>query len=61
MATPNKPRGHQVKPTKAEISAAWGRLRAAAEQGHIEANALLIALAENKPAISMEAGFARAV
>lgn len=61
MATPSKSRGHQVKPTRAEISAAWGRLRAAAEQGHIEANALLIALAENKPAISMEAGFARAV
>ncbi|KIU54540.1 hypothetical protein QV12_00455 [Pseudomonas putida] len=59
MATPNKPRGHQVKPTKAEISAAWGRLRAAAEQGHIEANALLIALAENKPTFSMEGGLAR--
>lgn len=59
MATPNKPRGHQVKPTKAEISAAWARLRAAAEQGHIEANVLLIALAENKPTFAMEGGLAR--
>lgn len=60
MPPPTKARGQQVKPTRAEISAAWVRLRAAAEQGHIEANALLIALAENKPAIAMEAGFARA-
>lgn len=59
MTTLTKSRGQQVKPTRAEISAAWARLRAAAEQGHIEANALLIALAENKPAISMETGFAR--
>lgn len=59
MTTLTKARGQQIKPTRAEISAAWARLRAAAEQGHIEANALLIALAENKPAISMETGFGR--
>ncbi|UVM17537.1 hypothetical protein LOY42_04290 [Pseudomonas sp. B21-023] len=59
MTTPTKLRGQQVRPTKAEISAAWARLRAAAEQGHIEANALLIALAENKPTFAMEGALAR--
>lgn len=60
MTTTAKPRGPQSKPTKAEISAAWARLRSAAQQGNVEANALLIALAENKPAITMGAGLARA-
>lgn len=50
MTTPTKARGQQVKPTRAEISAAWARLRAAAEQGNIEANAQLIALSTSKTA-----------
>jgi hypothetical protein len=42
-------RGTQAKPTHAEVVAAWGRLRAAASQGSVEASALLIALAERRP------------
>ncbi|AZE37701.1 MULTISPECIES: hypothetical protein [Pseudomonas] len=49
MSTTTKPRGHQAKPTRAEVKAAWGRLREAAEQGSVQASALLIALAENRP------------
>ncbi|WDH33910.1 hypothetical protein [Pseudomonas chlororaphis] len=49
MSTTIKPRGHQAKPTRAEVKAAWERLRAAAEQGSVQASALLIALAENRP------------
>lgn len=52
MPTDTKPRGPQARPTRAEVSAAWGRLRNAAEQGSIQASALLIALAENKPVLS---------
>ncbi|WP_323154871.1 hypothetical protein [Pseudomonas alvandae] len=52
MSTTTKSRGHQAKPTRAEVKAAWGRLRSAAEQGNVQASALLIALAENKPVIS---------
>ncbi|MGY3642257.1 hypothetical protein [Pseudomonas sp. PK-RTE-24] len=44
-----KPRGPQAKPTRAEINAAWGRLRSAAEQGSVQASALLIALVESHP------------
>lgn len=53
MSTPTKPRGPQAKPTRAELTAAWNQLRAAAGQGDIQASALLIALAENKPVIAM--------
>lgn len=49
-----KQRGPQTKPTRAEITAAWARLRAAAKTGSVEASALLIALAENRPVISVE-------
>ncbi|WP_457787191.1 hypothetical protein [Pseudomonas sp. PL-6] len=46
----NKPqRGRQNRPTRGEVAAAWERLRAAADQGDIQAAALLVALAENKP------------
>ena len=51
MSTPTKLRGHQAKPTRAEVKAAWGRLRNAADQGNVQANALLIALVENHPLI----------
>lgn len=53
MSTPTKSRGPQAKPTRAELTAAWNQLRVAAGQGDIQASALLIALAENKPVITM--------
>ncbi|MWW81013.1 hypothetical protein [Pseudomonas aeruginosa] len=46
MSTINPARGRQVRPTKQEVSAAWSRLRAAAEQGSPLANAMLIALVD---------------
>jgi hypothetical protein len=49
MSATAKPRGTQAKPTRAELNAAWNRLRAAADQGSVQANALLIALTENRP------------
>jgi hypothetical protein len=52
MSTTTKPRGHPAKPTRAEVKAAWGRLRTAADQGSVQANALLIALVENRPLIA---------
>lgn len=55
MSTLTKPRGPQAKPTRAELTAAWNRLRTAADQGSVQASALLIALAENKPVITIEA------
>lgn len=48
---PAKRRGRNRAVSKSEIEAAWSRLRTAAEQGHIEANALLIALAENRSSL----------
>lgn len=44
-----KTRGRQAKPTRNEVSAAWDRLRSAADGGDLQASALLIALAESKP------------
>lgn len=44
-----KTRGHQIRPTKSEVANAWVRLRTAADQGDIQAAALLVALSENKP------------
>lgn len=55
MSATTKPRGHQAKPTRAEVKAAWGRLRSAAEQGNVQASALLIALTENKPVLGLQA------
>lgn len=49
MTTTKPLRGRQHKPTRAEVSAAWNRLRTAAEQGNLQACAALIALAENRP------------
>ncbi|MDB5984764.1 MAG: hypothetical protein JWQ69_5779 [Pseudomonas sp.] len=49
MSATTKPRGPQAKPTRAELNAAWYRLRAAADQGSVQASALLIALVENRP------------
>ena len=48
MNAGGKIRGQQAKPTKADLSAAWVRLREAAERGSVEAIALLIVLAENR-------------
>jgi hypothetical protein len=52
--TTPKQRGPQAKPTRAELNSAWARIRSAADQGSVEASALLIALAENKPVISID-------
>lgn len=54
MNTPKPARGRQHKPTRSEVAAAWNRLREAAADGSVQASALLIALAENKPVITME-------
>lgn len=51
-------RGPQRKATLADIGQAWQCLRDAAKGGNIQAAALLIALAENKPVISLERGHA---
>lgn len=51
MSTVIKPRGRQAKPTRNEVSAAWDRIRAAADSGDLQASALLIALAESKPLV----------
>ncbi|WP_371231483.1 hypothetical protein ACAW63_02630 [Pseudomonas sp. QE6] len=48
-----KTRGHQVRPTKAEVTTAWGRIRSAADAGDLQAAALLVALAENKPFLQL--------
>lgn len=47
--TAAKTRGRQNKPTRSELAACWHRLRAAATAGDVQANAALIALAENRP------------
>ncbi|PRW84040.1 hypothetical protein C7A10_29660 [Pseudomonas fluorescens] len=60
MSASVKPRGPQAKPTRAELNSAWARLRSAADKGSVEACALLIALSENKPVISLESHLARA-
>lgn len=54
MNTAKPARGRQHKPTRSEVAAAWGRLREAAAEGSVQASALLIALAENKPVIAIE-------
>lgn len=54
MQPTTKQRGPQIKPTRADVNAAWSRLRAAVEQGSVEASALLIALTENKLVIRLD-------
>jgi len=54
MSATTKIRGHQTKPTRAEISAAYERLRIAASSGSVQANAALIALAERRDLLPME-------
>lgn len=49
-----KTRGHQTKPTRAEITAAYERLRIAANSGNVQASAALIALAEHRPLLPIE-------
>ncbi|RMV84729.1 hypothetical protein ALP04_01932 [Pseudomonas amygdali pv. sesami] len=58
--TQAKQRGPQARPTRTELNLAWARIRAAAESGNVTANALLIALSENKPVISLESAIGRA-
>jgi hypothetical protein len=59
-AQPPKGRGPNRGLTKGELRLAWDRIRSAASSGDLQANALLIALAENKPVISLESSFVRA-
>lgn len=48
-AKPGRPAGaRQTLPTKAEIKAAWDRLKAAANAGDVQACALMIALGERQ-------------
>ncbi|SER53289.1 MULTISPECIES: hypothetical protein [Pseudomonas] len=54
-STSPKVRGRQHKPTRSEVAAAWERIRSAADQGDVQASALLIALAENLPVLQVEA------
>lgn len=54
MTITTKARGRQHKPTRSEVAAAWDRLRAAADQGSVQASALLIALSEGKPLLHQE-------
>ncbi len=51
---PTKRRGRSRLVSQSEVSAAWDRVRDAAEQGSVTASALLIALAENKPLLAPE-------
>lgn len=44
-----KTRGRQARPTRAEVAAAWSRIRAAADAGSVQASAALIALSEGRP------------
>jgi hypothetical protein len=55
MNSTEKHRGRQAKPTRSEISAYYERLRAAADKGDVQASALLIALAENRPVLPVGA------
>lgn len=55
METTPKIRGRQHKPTRSEVAAHYDRLRAAADQGNVQASALLIALAENRPVLPVGA------
>lgn len=52
MSTTEKTRGRQQHPSRTELTAAWSRIRDAADKGNIPASALLIALTENKPFVS---------
>lgn len=44
-----KTRGRQHRPTTSEVARYYERLRSAADQGNVQATALLIALAEKRP------------
>lgn len=54
MSSSIKIRGRQAGPTRAEVAAAYERLRAAANSGNVQANAALIALAEHRPLLPIE-------
>lgn len=49
---PASRRGRASTVTRQDVSAAWNRIRVAADKGSIPASALLIALAENRPFLS---------
>lgn len=51
---PAKRRGRSRVVTRREVAAAWERLRDAAAAGDIQANAALIALAENAPLLPQD-------
>lgn len=55
MTTAAKARGRQHRPTRSEIAAYYEFLRSAANKGNVQASALLIALAENRPVLPAEA------
>jgi len=48
MKEATKTRGRQHRPTVSEVARYYDRLRSAADQGNVQATALLIALAEKR-------------
>ena len=52
--TISKVRGRQCTPTRSEVADYYSRLRTAADQGNVQASALLIALAERRPLLPTE-------
>lgn len=49
-----KARCRNNRPTSSDVRDAWRRLRQASEEGNVQATALLVALAENKPLIHLD-------
>lgn len=49
MTEATKTRGRQRRPTASDVARYYDRLRSAADQGNVQATALLIALAERRP------------
>lgn len=49
-------RGRQARPTRAELNAAWSRLKTESNRGNVVACALLVALAEGHPVFHAESG-----
>lgn len=53
---PAKRRGRSRAVSKAEVTAAWDRLRNAADHGDVTACALLISLTERRPILPAQGG-----
>lgn len=49
-------RGRQIRPTQTELNNAWKRIRAAADAGDLQANALLICLVDGSPLMHKDGG-----